>query len=407
LRGSLATVLAATLACVLLVPASGGAKTRARAKTVHHATARIAGGNPVTGRGMWIWYMSASNGGSLSSIVATARQYGVGTLFVKAGDGSSTWSQFNSSLVAALHAYNLRVCAWQYVYGNHPVAEAQVGAAAVRNGADCLVIDAESEYQGKYISAQTYTTQLRTLIGSNYPVALAGFPYIDYHPGFPYSVFLGPGGAQYNTPQMYWVDIGASVDGVYSHTYAYNRLYGRQIAPLGQVYNHPRPGQIIRFRQMSRSYSAPGVSWWDWQEAAPSGWRAVAQAAGPIANFTASSDLAVIRTGVKGDLVVWAQQHLLSAGYSTTVDGDFGSSTLSAVAAFQTAQGLGVDGVVGPATWLALLRYAPAHVTWTRTGARAVRGAGTGLTRPVPKSASLPARRNEIPGSIGAGRPAG
>jgi hypothetical protein len=248
---------------------------------------------------------------------------------------------------------------------------------------------------------------LRRLIGASYPVALAGFPYVDYHPGFPYSVFLGPGGAQYNTPQMYWADIGTSVDGVYSHTYAYNRLYGRQIAPLGQVYNHPRPGQIIRFRQMSRSYSAAGVSWWDWQEAAPSGWRAVAQAAGPIAQFTASSDLAVIRSGVKGDLVVWAQEHLLAAGYSTTVDGDFGPSTVSAVTAFQTAQGLGVDGIVGPATWQALLRYAPAKVTWTKTGARAVRAAGSGLSRPVPKSASLPARRNEIPGSIGAGRPTG
>ena len=53
-------------------------------------------------------------------------------------------------------------------------------------------------------------------------MALAGFPYVDYHPGFPYSVFLGPGGAQYNAPQMYWVDIGTSVNTVYAHTYAYN-----------------------------------------------------------------------------------------------------------------------------------------------------------------------------------------
>ena len=58
-------------------------------------------------------------------------------------------------------------------------------------------------------------------------MALAGFPYVDYHPGFPYSVFLGPGGAQYNTPQMYWMDIGTSVNTVYAHTYAYNRVYQR------------------------------------------------------------------------------------------------------------------------------------------------------------------------------------
>ena len=81
-------------------------------------------------------------------------------------------------------------------------------------------------------------------------MALAGFPYVDYHPGFPYSVFLGPGGAQYNSPQMYWVDIGTSVNTVYAHTYAYNTVYEREIDPLGQVYQNPPLGQIIRFRQL-------------------------------------------------------------------------------------------------------------------------------------------------------------
>src|ERR1039458_10849847 len=89
------------------------------------------------------------------------------------------WSQFNPQLVSVLHANHLRVCAWQYVYGDNPAAEARVGAAAVNDGADCLVIDAEAEYQGKYIQAQTYISDLRGLIGANFPVALAGFPYIQ------------------------------------------------------------------------------------------------------------------------------------------------------------------------------------------------------------------------------------
>ena len=78
------------------------------------------------------------------------------------------------------------------------------------------MIDAEGEYEGKYVSAQTYIQGLRHLIGSRFPVALAGLPYVDYHPAFPYSVFLGPGGAKYNAPQMYWTDIGTSVDRVYA-----------------------------------------------------------------------------------------------------------------------------------------------------------------------------------------------
>ena len=147
---------------------------------------------------MWIWEMPRSDGGSLSSIVADAHRFGVSTLMIKSGDGTNLWSQFSHSLVSTLHANGSAVCAWQYVYGSNPVTEAYVGAAAVHDGADCLIIDAESEYEGKYVSAQIYIQRLRALIGDSYPLALAGFPYVDYHPAFPYSVFLGPGGAQYN-----------------------------------------------------------------------------------------------------------------------------------------------------------------------------------------------------------------
>ena len=34
----------------------------------------------------------------------------------------------------------------------------------------------------------TYIRRLRDLIGPRFPVALAGFPYVDFHPSFPYSV---------------------------------------------------------------------------------------------------------------------------------------------------------------------------------------------------------------------------
>lgn len=53
---------------------------------------------------------------------------------------------------------------------------------------------------------------------------------------------------------------------------------------------------------------------------------------------------------------VLALQHLLAhRGHATPTDGVFGASTTTAVRAFQTASGLGVDGIVGPATWGALV----------------------------------------------------
>jgi Putative peptidoglycan binding domain len=387
----------------LLVVGQGLAQTATAKAPVHRAADSLAG------RGMWIWYISRSSGGTLSSIISTARRYGVSTLMIKSGDGTSMWSQFNPSVVSTLHANGLRVCAWQYVYGNHPLIEAQVGAQAVQNGADCLIIDAESEYEGRYVAAQSYITRLRTLIGQSYPVALAGFPYVDYHPGFPYSVFLGPGGAQYNSPQMYWLDIGTTVTNVYAHTYAYNRVFGREIDPLGQVWQNPPMGQIIRFRQLSRGYRAAGVSWWDWQEASPNGWRAISIGAGNL-TVTPTANTPILRLHSSGDVVVWAQEHLITAGYTTAVDGSYGLSTQTAVASFQSAQGLTVDGVIGPATWAALLRFAPAQVTWTHSGAvmasaATVRDARAGRTLrlQVPKSARLRATRDEIAGAGGAG----
>jgi hypothetical protein len=406
-RGRRVAVLVALLFTALLVaPGAGAART-----VPTHRVGKAGDAQALAGRGMWIWYVSRSSGGTVSGIVSTARHYGINTLVIKSSDGPTMWSQFNSSLISELHSSGLHVCAWQYVYGNHPIFEADAGAQAVRDGADCLIIDAESEYEGKYVAAQTYITQLRKLIGSTYPVALASFPYVDYHPGFPYSVFLGPGGAQYNTPQMYWRDIGTSVNTVYAHTFAYNSVYQRQIDPLGQVWQNPPAGQIIRFRQLSRTYGAAGVSWWDWQEASPAGWGAIAVGAGNLSGVTAAATTPILKRGTVGDLVVWAQEHLVSAGYTIPVDGDYGPTTQAAVQSFQTAQGLTADGIVGPATWAALLRVAPAAVVWTHTVAtvasaaavRSARGAHRPLVLRIPKSAHVRAARDEIAGAGGRG----
>ncbi len=59
-------------------------------------------------------------------------------------------------------------------------------------------------------------------------------------------MFLGAGGAQYNMPQMYWPDIGTSVDAVYAHTFEFNELYQRPIEALGESGRQPAPGQVFR-----------------------------------------------------------------------------------------------------------------------------------------------------------------
>jgi len=326
-------------------------------------------GTAFEGQGMWIWYVSQSDGGSVASIVAQAHAAGVTTLFIKSSDGSSNyWSQFSPQLVAELHANGLKVCAWQYVYGSNPAGEAELGAEAVANGADCLVIDAESEYEGRYAAAQTYIDDLRAKVGANYPLGLASFPYVSYHPTFPYSVFLGPGGAQYNAPQMYWKDIGVSVDTVYANTYIANRIYARPIFPLGQTYGGVSAADLLRFREEAVDYGAGGLSFWDWQETGSIGWSTLAAPLAPLTSVTPDSSYPELSKGSKGDPVLWMQEHLAGAIPTQETTGIFGSQTLADVEAFQTAHGIAASGVVEAATWSALLALPPVAVNWTGNG---------------------------------------
>jgi hypothetical protein len=351
------------------------------------STAPPPSGTAFDGGGMWIWYVSKSNGGDLNAIVQQAKAHGISTVFVKSGDGTNYWTQFTPALVSTLKAAGLRVCGWQYVYGKSPSAEAAVAARSVTEaGADCFVIDAESEYEGRYAQAQTYIDDLRAAVGPDYPIGLASFPYVDYHPSLPYSVFLGPNGAQFNAPQAYWKEIGGGVDAVVDHTYRFNRPYGRAIAPLGQTYDAAPPNEIVRFRQIVAAEGAAGLSWWSWQHTTADGWNAVGQ---PIEPFTSAPppDFAELAKGKKGDLVIWAQQHLEGAGQQVTVDGDFGTGTQDAVKSFQSANGLPVTGTIDTATWQALLQHPPAAAKWKG--------------HPAPKTAKLPARRYEIGPSSG------
>jgi hypothetical protein len=321
------------------------------------------------GNGSWIFLVSRLESADPESIATQAKQRGLTTVYIKSSDAANYFSQFSPQLVSALKARGLRVCAWPYVYGDDPSGEAAASARAVANGADCLVIDAETEYEGRYKQAQQYIRALRERIGSSYPLGLSGFPYVDYHPSFPYSVFLGPGGAQFNLPQMYWRDIGVSVDAVYDHTYSWNRLYGAGIYPLGQLYDDPPPSQIVRFRQLAVAYGARGLSWFDWKNASARGFDAIGAPLPALSGFTPQGALPTIGRDASGDFVVWAQEHLITAGESVTADGGYGSQTETAVRNFQSRSGLAVSGRIDAVTWQALLRYAPTARAWSARAA--------------------------------------
>jgi peptidoglycan hydrolase-like protein with peptidoglycan-binding domain len=66
----------------------------------------------------------------------------------------------------------------------------------------------------------------------------------------------------------------------------------------------------------------------------------------------------IVKKGSKGEAVKGLQNALNVRGtVAVAVDGVFGSGTENAVREFQGANGLDVDGIVGPDTWGALYVY--------------------------------------------------
>ena len=74
------------------------------------------------------------------------------------------------------------------------------------------------------------------------------------------------------------------------------------------------------------------------------------------ADYPQSHDYPTVRSGSRGSFVSELQGLLAKVGYFTgRKDGIFGPRTRAAVMAFQSDNSLGVDGVVGPVTWSALM----------------------------------------------------
>jgi hypothetical protein len=321
---------------------------------------------PFDGLGTWVWEVRRSGG--VAAIAARARDAGIRTVHVKSGDGTRYWAQFDRAL-PALRAAGLKVCAWQYVYGRRPVLEARVAARAVAAGADCFVVDAESQFEGgrgsyegrTYRAARGYMAELRRLTPPGYPVALTSFAYVDGHSSFPYSAFLdGPAGADALMPQVYWGAFGTAVDRAMARTARWNSIYRVPVTPIAGTYRRESPSDLVRFRCLAAAYGWPGASYWSFQHTRPVQWPVLAR---PVSDCATPAALArtypVLRFGNRGDAVVWLQARLRTWGVPVPRTGFYRQQTRAAVRAFQRARGLQADGVAGPLTWALLLERPP------------------------------------------------
>lgn len=318
---------------------------------------------PFKGTALWVGTVEPPQTGR--ALVTAAAAVGVRTLYVKAADGATVEPEFSSALVAEMRAAGASVCAWMFAYLQEPAAEAAAAVAAVRDGAQCLIVDAESEQSQLYGPAQAFVRALRAALGAGFPIGLAGQAEVAQHPKFPYSVFLAPGAFNAFLPLIYWRDFGVSVQAADAATLGGDSIYARPLLPVGQLYGAPTPAEVLSFRALAGAYGAPGLSFFDLESAQPETLAALAAEPPALAHNAIAAP--TLRAGADGDQVVRAQELLNGAGAHLPVGGYFGAETAHAVGAFQARHRLRPNGVLGPATWRALQRVRPREPSWAST----------------------------------------
>lgn len=329
---------------------------------------------PFAHTALWVNTLAPQQTGQ--QLVAEAAAAGVSTLYVKAAEGTTPEPQFTGALVSEMQYYGATVCAWTFAYGQNPEGEAAAAVAAVREGAQCLVVDAESQYDSLYGAAQLFVRTLRSQLGAGFPIGLAGEAEVLEHPKFPYSVFLGPGGFNVVLPQIYWLEFGVSVDAAFTDAIGANSIYGRPILPVGQLFGSyrrdalaplgpppvPMPAELKRFRALTRAYGLPGESFFDLDVAKPEQLSALNA---PPPRLRSRAVLApTLHAGADGDEIVQAQELLNAAGAHLPVGGFFGAETARAIFSFQARHHIHGSGVLNAATWKALLRFHPREPSW-------------------------------------------
>jgi hypothetical protein len=151
-----------------------------------------------------------------------------------------------------------------------------------------------------------------------------------------------------------------------------NALYGRPIAPVGQLFGGASPAEVGSFLTEARIASpVHGFSLFDLEEAQPA--ELAALLAQPVPAIARTFTLPTVSPGADGDEVLWAQEHLNGTGARLPVGGFYGARTARAVASFQRRHRLTPDGILGPSTWRALLKVRPRIPSWAKAPPQSAR----------------------------------
>jgi len=227
------------------------------------------------GKGFYIWKIMSCENGDPEAIAQAAYQAGLTHVLIKIANGiydynydTSTRKDLVAPVANALHKRNIKAWGWHYVFGDLPKDEAKAAIRQInRIPLDGYVIDAESEYKGKYTPCRIFMQDLRNSL-PDFPIALSSFRYPKYHMDLPWKDFLDR--SDFNMPQVYWEQ---------SHNPAYQLERSltefqtavspfRPIIPTAPAYCAggwcPSVQELIEFMNQALALKMSAVNFWSW-----------------------------------------------------------------------------------------------------------------------------------------------
>jgi glycerophosphoryl diester phosphodiesterase len=226
------------------------------------------------GKGMFIWRIQKCHNGNVNEILQKAVEANYSHVLIKIANGIYSYNydwdkkiDLVPPLIKALKSKGIQAWGWHYLFGDQPGQEAQKAISRIRElGVDGFVLDAEGHYKGKFSSAKTFMSQLKSTI-TDIPIALSSYRYPSYHPQLPWNEFLKK--VDLNMPQVYWMHAnnpGAQLKK--SIAEFKNMKYTPPIFPTGAAYSEfgwmPKVAEIQAFMQKAKDLNLTGVNFWEW-----------------------------------------------------------------------------------------------------------------------------------------------
>ena len=232
-------------------------------------------GHPI-GKGMFIWDLTVTAGGSPLALAAEAQELGLDWAALKISNGTARFQpNLVPAAVEALRSVEVEVYGWSYIYlvGRTMLLqgkeEADLSADVVlKYGLDGFLIDGENECERPRgaVAAEHFATTIRLRLPRT-PIGLCSFRFPSVHPKFPWRPLLQA--CDFHAQQVYWEKANNPAEQLERSCRELRALKDLPIVPTGSAYAEhgwqPTVQELDAFDAKAHALGLPGLSWWSLQ----------------------------------------------------------------------------------------------------------------------------------------------